>query len=161
MSESPAFQESRGWRVLTAQYVLRVGHRLWLWALRCSGHLLRWCTRSPRGSWAGLGWLTDSETHSLSSLVSSFLQPPTGRMTGGLCRSKMSCLLCRPTFSFLSFLGSPGRPTAQGQGPSATFSPSCPVAFPRTSLFGVWWVGGRCSVSLWEPSMLSGELPAN
>lgn len=80
---------------------------------------------APGGSRGGSGWLTDSETHSLSSSVSSFLQPPIGRMTGDLFRNKTSCLLCGPTSSFLNFLGSPGHSPTQGQGPSAL-----PVLWP-------------------------------
>lgn len=103
-----------------------------------------------------LGQLIDSETHSLSSLVSSFLQPPISRMTGGLFRAKMSCLFCRPNPSFLCCLGSSAHPPAQGGGPL----PSLPSGLTQDILVGVWPVGRQCSVRFLKPRMLGGELPA-
>lgn len=69
----PSSQESRMWRVLNAQYTLCIGYWLWLWALCCSGCLLIWCTQSPHSELGQVGVVIDSQTHSLSSLVSSFL----------------------------------------------------------------------------------------
>ena len=135
MSESACIPGQRG----MASPDLSAHVPCWPWAPSVGFLQLRWCTRSPR-----------------RSLL--ILKPlPTSRMTGGLFRNKMSCLPCRPTSSFLSFLGSPGHPLSPR---SRAFSPSCPVAFPRTSLFGVWRGGRRYPLSLWELRLLGGELPA-
>lgn len=140
------------WRVLRAQHTL-----CWPSAPAVSTLLLMASAQmvhtEPPRELGELGRLIDSETCSPSSLVSSFLQPPFSRMTGDLFRNKMSCLFCRHTSSFLCYLGSSAHHPAQGWSPSAL-----PPQWPYPG--HPWLVGRRCSVSLLEQRMLSGELPA-
>lgn len=98
-----------------------------------------------------LGQLIDSETHS-PSLVSSFLQPPISRVTGGLFRDTTNCLFCRPTSSFLCCLEASAHHSAQGRGPSA-LPPQWPypghpcLGFGRLGGNVLWAFGNReCSV---------------
>lgn len=96
-----------------------------------------------------LGWLIDFETGFLSSLVSSFLQPPLAGRLGVCLETRGAALLCRPTSSFLRYLGSSAHPPDRGRGPSALF-PQWP--FPGHPCLGFGRLGGgvlwnrKCSV---------------